>query len=85
MTGHSGFISKPQWEANRRRFKPDLEAFDDWPRVGEMPDGEPIRTHEWWGHGVQEPSGYVCSPVAYMVRKRLGVTWFAGKGNKDTP
>ena len=60
-------------QANERARSWDIAVadFDNWPQVGLAEDGSPIRRHAGWGEGVREPSGYVCSPIAYSVRLKF--------------
>jgi len=41
-----------------------------FPQVGKAFDGRPIRNEPWFGHSVQELSGYCCTPVAYVIRNK---------------
>lgn len=57
-------------EANARaaRWEHAIARFDEWDQVGVAEDGSPIRAGFGYGPSVREPSGFVCSPIAYSVR-----------------
>jgi len=73
MTDREWGDARRMWAEARRISWEVAIGFWDWlPVVGEAEDGAPIRKHPSWGTGVKEPSGYVCSPVAYSVRLECG-------------
>ena len=68
---NSVFYDRPAMTRSER-WEEAIAKFDSWEKVGEAEDGSPIRRHFYWGDGVREPSGYVCSPIAYSVRLKTG-------------
>lgn len=58
-------------EARRIAWEIVCGFFDWFPQIGVACDGSPVRMLGEWGEGVREPTGYVCSPIAYSVRKEF--------------
>jgi hypothetical protein len=73
-------MTREEWVKHRAAdWDAAVASFDQWPIVGYVPSGDPIRRHPVWGDGVREPSGFVCSPIAFNVRLELGEEAIGGR------